>query len=247
MKLRLNSIVVALAMASLPLAAQVRVIASNGVKAVLEDLRPQMEQTLAQPVRMEFATSAVQAEKIEKGEAFDVAVLTSDLMDALTKAGKLAQTPKLSLSRAGVGVGVRKGAKKPDIRTPEAFKKTLLDAKSITYAGDGASRVTLEKAFDKMGIADAMKKKTMLEQGSTRSTAKVASGEAEMVLTLVSEILPAPGVELVGQIPAEFQTYVSFSAGVSAKPGNSPAAAALIKFLSGPAVGPVLKARGMEP
>lgn len=143
-------------------------------------------------------------------------------------------------------MGIRKGAKKPDIRTADTFKRTLLDAKAITYAGDGASRATLERSFERMGIADQLKRKTILEQGSTRATARVASGDADLVLTLVSEILPAPGVELLGPIPAEFQTYVGFAAGASAKPGNSPGAASIIQFLSGPAVAPVLKAKGME-
>ncbi len=98
-----------------------------------------------------------------------------------------------------------------------------------------------------MGIADAMTRKTVLEQGSTRSTARVASGDAELVLTLVSEILPAPGVELLGAIPAEYQSYVGFAAGLSAKAGNAPSTGAMIKFLSGPAVAPVLRAKGMEP
>lgn len=245
MRVRLPSILSALALAALPLAAQVRIIASNGVKAVLDELRPQIEQAAAQPVRADYATSASQAQKIEAGAPFDLAVMTSDMIDALVKAGKLSPNGKIALARAGVGVGIRKGAKRPDISSPAAFKAALLNAKSITYAGDGASRVPLEKSFAAMGIASAMKAKTILEQGSTRATARVAKGEADMVLTLVSEILPAPGVELVGPIPAEYQSYISFSAAMSAK-DSSPAAAAVLKFLSGPSVGKVLAAKGME-
>jgi molybdate transport system substrate-binding protein len=244
--MKLRFVIAALMLAGLPLAAQIRVVASNGVKAAIEDLRPQLERAAGQPVRIEYGTSTSLAQKIESGEAFDVAILTSELIDALTKAGKLAPGAKAELGRAGIGVGVRKGAKKPDIRTADAFKRTLLDAKAITYAGDGASRATLERSFERMGIAEQMKSKTILEQGSTRAAARVANGDAELILTLVSEILPAPGVELVGPIPDEYQTYVGFAAGVSAKPGNSPGAAAVIKFLSGPAVAPVLKAKGME-
>jgi molybdate transport system substrate-binding protein len=244
--MRLKFAAVVIALAGLPLAAQVRVVASNGVKAAMEELRPQCERAAAQPLRIDYATSASLAQRIENGEAFDVAILTSDLIDALTKAGKISAGARAELGRSGIGVGVRKGAKKPDLGSSGAFKNALLSAKAITYAGDGASRVTLERSFEKMGIADAMKRKTILEQGSTRATARVANGDAELVLTLVSEILPAPGVELAGPIPAEFQNYVGFAAGMSAKPGNSPAAAAVIKLLSGPAVGPVLKAHGME-
>ena len=245
--MKAKELLAALALASLPLAAQVRIIASNGVKAVLDDLRPQMERAAALPVRADYATSASQAQKIQAGAPFDLAVMTSDMIDALIKAGKLSPNGKIVLARAGVGVGIRKGAKRPDINSPAAFKTALLNAKSITYAGDGASRVPLEKSFESMGIASAMKAKTILEQGSTRATARVAKGEAEMVLTLVSEILPAPGVELVGPIPAEYQSYISFSAALSAKPGNSAAAAAIMKVLSGPSIAAVLKAKGMQP
>jgi molybdate transport system substrate-binding protein len=245
MRVRLRSILSVLAIASLPLAAQVRIIASNGMKAVLEEVRPKMESAAALPVRADYATSASQAQKIEAGTPFDLAVMTSDMIDALIKAGKLSPNGKVVLARAGIGVGIRKGAKRPDIGSAAAFKAALLKAKSITYAGDGASRVPLEKSFESMGIASAMKAKTILEQGSTRATARVAKGEAEMVLTLVSEILPAPGVELVGPIPAEYQAYISFSAALNAK-DPSPAAAAVLKFLSGPAVTPVLRSKGME-
>lgn len=232
--------------AALPLAAQVRIVASNGVKAALTDLRPQCEMAAGQPLRIEYATSAATAQRIEDGEAFDIAILTSELIDALTKAGKLSPAARADLGRSGIGVGFRKGAPKPDIGTAEAFKNTLLKAKAITYAQDGASRATIERTFDKLGIAEAMKKKTLLEPGSTRSTARVSSGDADLVLTLISEILPAPGVELAGPIPSEFQTYVSFAAALSAKPGNSAAALAVIQTLRGPAVGAVLKAKGME-
>ena len=242
MKLRLNLLL--FAFVALPVAAQVRIISSNGVKAAIEELRPQLQNAAAQPVRVDYATSASQAQKIQASEPFDIAILTNDLIDALIKAGKLSPNGRAALGKAGVGVGIRKGAKHPDISTADAFKRTLLAAKSITYAGDGASRVTLEKAFAQMGIADALNSKTILEQGSTRATARVANGDAELVLTLVSEIMPAPGVELVGEIPAAFQTYTGFSAALAAK-GSSPAAAAALKFLSSAAVAPVLKSKGL--
>jgi molybdate transport system substrate-binding protein len=154
----------------------------------------------------------------------------------------------VALAKSGVGVGIRKGAPKPDIRTSEAMKKTLLSAKSVTYAEDGASRTYVERMFQRMGIADVMKAKTALEQGSGRATGRVADGQTELVLTLASEILPVAGIELVGPLPSEHQQYVGFSAGVGAAAAgsNKDASMALIKFLASPAVAPVLKAKGME-
>lgn len=244
--MKAKSFLFAALLAGLPLTAQVRVIASNGVKAVLEELRPQIERNAGQPMLADYATSTAQAKKIESGAPFDIAIMTSDMIDALVKAGKLSDKNKFAFAKAGVGVGIRKGAKRPDIRTPDAFKKTLLDAKSITYAGDGASRGPLEKSFERMGIAAALKPKIVLEQGSTKAAERVAKGDAELILTLTSEILPAPGVELVGPIPQEFQTYISFSGSMNAKGANSPAAFGAMKLLNSPVVGPVLKAKGME-
>ena len=152
--------------------------------------------------------------QIENGEAFDVAILTSDVIDDLAKAAKIAAGTRTEIARCGIGIGVRAGAAKPDIKTTDALKKTLLAAKSITYAQDGASRNYILQMEDKLGIADAMKAKTILEQGSVRSNARVADRCAQMIMTLVSEILPAPGVQLVGPLPAELQHYVNFAVGI---------------------------------
>lgn len=244
--MKLKTIAVALAVASLPLAAQVRVLASNGMRAVMEQLKPQSERAAGKPLMIEYGTSTSLKARIDAGEVFDVAMMTSDLIDQLVKSGKLSAVGRADIARAGIGVGIRKGAAKPDLRTGEAYKRTLVNAKSITYAGDGASRTFLERGFERMGIGDAMKAKTRLEQGSTQAAALVANGGAELLLTLVSEILPAPGVELAGPIPAEYQSYVSFAAGVGAKSGDAAAAGAIVKLLSGPAVSPVLKSKGME-
>ena len=226
--------------------AEIHVLASNGIKAVMEELRPRAERAIGRPLAIEFNSSSALKQEIDGGKAVDVAIVTSELMDDLTKEGKIASGTSARIARSGIGVGIRAGAPKPDIRTVTALKQTLLKAKSITFAQDGASRVYLEKLFDRLGIGSDLKPKILLEQGSTRATARVANGSAEMVLTLVSEILPAPGVELLGPLPAEAQNYVSFSAGISSKARDAGAGKALIEFLTGPGIAPVLKAKGME-
>ena len=226
---------------------EVHVLASNGVKALLEALVPQAERAIGRHLVIEFNTSAALKPRIESGEAFDVTVMTSDVLDDLMKTGKVAAGTTLGVARSGIGVGFRSGAPKPDIRTPEALKRTLQNAKAITYAQDGASRAHILKMLDVFGIAEAVNAKTILEQGSIRSTARVANGDAELVLTLVSEILPIKGIELAGPLPAELQTYVSLSAAVGAKARDVAAAKALVAFLASPAIAPTLKAKGMEP
>jgi molybdate transport system substrate-binding protein len=225
----------------------VHVLASNGVKAVIDDLKPQAERAIGRPLTIEFGTSSAVKTRIEGGEAFDVAILTSDVIDDLAKSGKIAAGTRTEIARCGIGIGVRAGSTKPDIRTSDALKKTLLAAKSITYAQDGASRTYILQMEDKLGIADKMKPKTILEQGSVRSNARVADGSAEMVLTLVSEILPAKGVELVGPLPENVQHYVGFEAGIGANSKNTDDGKALLKFLASSAVAPTLKTKGMEP
>jgi molybdate transport system substrate-binding protein len=181
---------------------------------------------------------------VNGGEAFDVAVMTTEAMEELGKGGRVsARTP---LGRSGIGIGSRAGAKKPDIASADALKKAFLAAKAVTYAGDGASRPHIERMMTTLGIADAMTKKTILEQGSVRSAARVANGDAELLITLISEILPAPGVELVGPLPMQFQNYVSFAAAASIKGASAAAGKSLISCLSGPSVAATLKAKGME-
>ena len=228
-------------------AGDLHVLASNGVKALLEALVPQAERAIGRHLVIEFNTSAALQPRIEAGEAFDVTVMTSDVLDDLVKAGKIAAGTTVGVARSGISVGFRSGAPKPDIRTPEALKRTLQNAKAITYAQDGASRAHILKMLDVFGIAEAVNAKTILEQGSIRSTARVASGDAELVLTLISEIMPIKGIELAGPLPAELQTYVSLSAAVGAKASDLTAAKALVAFLASTAIAPTLKAKGMEP
>jgi len=222
----------------------VRVLISNGFRAVFDELVPACERSIGHSVTAQSGTSTSLIEKVNAGEPFDVAIMTTEAMESLAKAGKVAtRTP---LGRSGIGIGSRAGARKPDIGNAEALKKTFLGAKSITYAGDGASRPHIDRMMVTLGIADVMTKKTLLEQGSVRAAAKVASGDAELLITLVSEILPAPGVELVGPLPMQFQNYVSFAGAAGAKSDNAAAGKSLISCLSGPNVAATLKAKGME-
>ena len=151
------------------------------------------------------------------------------------------------MGRSELGIGIRAGAPKPDIRTPDALKKALQEAKSITYPQDGASRGAIEKMFDGMGIAADVKPKIILAPGSGPATESVAAGQAAMVITLFSEIVPTHGVEILGALPAPYQMSIRFAAATSATSKNGDAGKALIAFVSGSKAAPVLKAKGIEP
>jgi molybdate transport system substrate-binding protein len=227
--------------------APVRVIASNGVKGVLDEVRPQSEKAIGHPLSIEFGTTATLKKEIDAGAPFDVVILTSEAIDALAKDGKIAASTRHEVSRVGIGVGIRAGAAKPDIGTAEALKRSLLSAKSITYAKEGASRPTIDKMLERMGIVDAVKSKSLLLDGADQTSAAVAAGKTEILLTLISEIRSAPGVDFAGPLPAEFQNYVNFAAGISVHAKDAEASEALIKFLTGAKVAPAFKAKGMEP
>jgi molybdate transport system substrate-binding protein len=225
----------------------VRVLASNGVQGAMNEIIPQCEHAIGHPLAVEFGTTATIKPRIESGEAFDFTVLTSDAIDALIKEGKLAADSRANAARVGIGIGIRTGVAKPDVSTAEALKKTLLSAKSITYAAAGASRPPTDKMLAAMGITDALKSKTLLLSGAEETAAAVRDGKAEILITLISEIKSAKGLELVGPLPAEFQTYISFAAGVSPNAQNAEAAIAAVRFLTGPKAAAAYKAKGMEP
>jgi molybdate transport system substrate-binding protein len=227
--------------------AAVRVLVSNGMKAAMEELQPQCERAIGHPLALQFNSTASLKKKIEAGERFDVAIITSEAIGDLIKQGKLAGGSRADLGRSELGIGIRAGAAKPDIHTPEALKRTLRDAKSITYPQDGASRAYIEKMFERMGIAADVMPKIILAQGSGPATESVAAGKAAFVITLFSEIVPIHGVEILGPLPGEFRYDIRFAAAASATTENGKAAKALMTFLAGPEAAPTFKAKGLEP
>src|SRR5262249_17218258 len=160
---------------------------------------------------------------IEAGDDFDVAVLVNFQTDDLIRSGKIVADSRADIMRAGIGIAVKKGAPKPDISTVDAFKQTLLTAKSITYLKERASTIHLDKIFVQSGIADAIRDKAIKTTGEEVSE-NVASGVAEIGIIVVPNILSVAGAELVGPLPAEINSYIMFTAGVSAASSN-PAAA----------------------
>jgi molybdate transport system substrate-binding protein len=184
--------------------------------------------------------------RIESGEPFDLAVLVDFQTDDLIKTGKLLPDTRADVMKAGIGVAVKRGAPKPDIGSVEAFKRTLLDAKSITYLKEGASTIYLDRLFAQLGIAEALQAKTVKPETETVSE-RVAQGEVELGIIVIPNILSVAGAELVGPLPRELQSYIVFTAAVSAQSAHQQAARDLIALLTSPATIPLLKAKGMEP
>jgi molybdate transport system substrate-binding protein len=224
------------------------VVVSDGIKPSVEELAPQIEHSIGRKLTTQFNSSKALRDKIQSGEQFDVAILTTDIIDDLIKQGKIAAGTRTDIARTGMGVGIRAGATKPDVSTPEALKRTLLSAKSITFNPSGASAPHVFDIFQRLGIAENVKSKLILKENAEpgRPQIDVADGKADLVITLIPEIKFFKGVELAGPVPAELQSYISFAGGVATNSHNADAGKALIKFITSPAAAPTLKAKGEE-
>lgn len=248
--MKFHDVIVAVAGLALPLlagqaqAAEIKVLASTAVKTTLEEVAPQFTKATGTKIDLTFAPASVLRDKIEQGTAFDVAVLTTPIVDGLAGSGKVEKV-HTAIAHSGIGVAIRKGAARPDISTKDAFKQALLNAKSIGFTAGGATGAYLNVLFDRLDIAEQLKPKLKLLQGGVGDA--VTSGQVEIGMTQISEILPYPGAELAGPLPLDIQSFTYFSAAVSAASKEADVAKAFIKFLQGPEALAVLKAKGMEP
>jgi molybdate transport system substrate-binding protein len=225
----------------------VRVLASNGMKGALEALQPQCERAIGHPLALQFSSTAALKKRIEEGEGFDVTVISAEAITGLTKEGKLVGNSRRDVARSELGIGIRAGATRPDIHSPEALKRTLNEAQSITYPQDGATRSDIEKMFENLGIARDVKPKIILAPSSGAATESVAAGRATLVLTLFSEIVPVAGTEILGPLPGAFQDAVRFQAAVSTTAKNAETAKVLIAYLTGSQAARLYKTKGLEP
>ena len=226
--------------------APLRALSSNGVRAGLDAVLPQCERSLGRKLAIEFGTSASMRQRIGGGETVDVAFITTPVVAELAQGGHLVASSITPVGRAGIGFGIREGGRPFDINSAAALKQSFLSARSVTFAREGASRPHIERMFEQLGIAAEMQAKTLLEPGSVQAADKVLAGEAEVLLTLVSEILPVEGMKLVGPLPAEFQSYITFDAAVGSRSADAAAARAFIACVTAPATAPAFAAEGIE-
>ena len=230
-------------------AADVKVLTAGAFKQVVLALVPDFEKQTGNKVIVDNDTAGGLQKRIESGEAFDVAIITPTIVDGLAASGKIVPNSRVNLATVSIGVVVKEGAPKPDIGTVEAFKNALLSAKSVAYidpASGGSSGIYVDKLLERLGIADQVRPKAKLKKGGYVADL-IVSGEAELGVHQISEIVPVKGAVLVGPLPKEIQNTTTYTAGLSAAAQNKDAAQALIKTLSGPAAASVFKAKGMEP
>ena len=230
-------------------AAEVKVLTAGAFKQVVLALVPDFETQTGNKVVVDNDTAGGLQKRIESGEAFDVAIITPAIVDGLAASGKIVPNSRVNLATVSIGVVVKEGAPKPDISTVEAFKNALLAAKSVAYidpASGGSSGIYVDKLLERLGIADQVRPKAKLKKGGYVADL-IVSGEAELGVHQISEIVPVKGAVLVGPLPKEIQNTTTYAAGLGAAAQNKDAAQALIKIFSGPAAATVFKAKGMEP
>ncbi len=227
-------------------AAEIRACGARATSTILGEIGPDFERATGHRITVKIDVAAAMARRFEAGEPCDLLLVIDNQLDGLITRGKILAESRTVLARSGIGVEVRAGAPKPDIGSVEAFKRAVLEARSVAYLKEGASGVYLAGLFERLGIARAVEPK--LTRPDTDIVSKlVAEGRIELGLVVITQILTTPGVELVGPLPAEIQSYLVFAAGVSAtSPARGPALD-LLKFMRGERAARALRAQGMEP
>jgi molybdate transport system substrate-binding protein len=230
-------------------AAEVKVMHGGAFTQVITAILPAFERETGHKAVLVRDTVGLLQKRIEGGEVFDVAILTPGAIEDLAKKGKIVAGSRTNLARVGVGVVVKDGTPRPDISSVDAFKRALLAAKSVAYIdpeAGGSSGIYVADLLVKLGIASEIKPKAVLIHGGAVAE-HVAKGEAEIGIHQISEILPVPGIVLVGALPREIQNYTTYAAGLGAQAKESEAAKALVRVLTGPGAAAVLKDKGMDP
>ncbi len=242
-------ILAALAALSPASAAEIRVLTAGAFKPIVLAITTEFEKQTGHKLIVDNDTAGALQRRILGGEAFDVAVVTPAVIRELADKGKIVDGTPVNLARTAVGVAVKEGAAQPDIKTVESFKAALLAATKVAYidpAAGGSSGIYFSKLLETMGIADAVRAKAVLVPGGLVAQ-RLVTGEADLAIHQISEILAVKGATLVGPLPREIQNYTTYAGGLGAGALQPEAAKALIAFLNGDVARRVLAEKGMEP
>jgi len=239
-----------LAQAALASAAEIKVFSTVGVKSVLEDLVPKFEKATGHKLAITWSTASLLAKRVQAGEQADALILIKGNLETLQKEGKIMPGTDVIYSKSIFAVGVKAGAPKPDISTPDALKQALLASKAVSYtdpATGGASGVYTAKQIAKLGITEQMKGKTKHPASGGFSGSLLVDGQADIAINSKPELLSVPGVEVIGPLPGDMPYTVIYAAGVQSGAAQADAAKALVKYLMSPEAQDVFKAKGFDP
>jgi molybdate transport system substrate-binding protein len=220
---------------------------TNGIKEAMVELAPGFEKAHGVTLKVSYGSTKMLMDRLD-GAGADLVILTSEAIDDLEKQGKVKPGSRVDIALSGIGVAVRKGAPKPDISTAEALKRALLAAKKVSYSSVGASGLYVSSTvIPKLGLEEAMKTRALIPPPGSFVGPLLASGEADIGFQQISELMPVPGIEIVGPLPPELQKMTVFVAAVCSGAKAPDAAKALAAYLAAPAAAPVMKKHGVEP
>ncbi len=223
---------------------------SIGVQSAVKDLIPEFEKSTSQRIEATWATSTNLDKRLRAGDAADLLISTRGGIEALIREGKVVAGSAVDIASSGVGIAVRKGDARPDISTPDALKRTLLAARSISYsdpAAGGTSGVHFAKVLERLGIADQMKAKAKFPPPNGLSASLLMTGESDLAIQQIQELSSVAGVEVIGPLPDELQLITTFTAGIPTASGQASAADAFVRFLQSPHAQSVMGKKGLEP
>jgi molybdate transport system substrate-binding protein len=231
-------------------AVEVRILSGSAIETAMAELISRFEQASGHKVTSDFnGTIGGMTDRIARGEAADVVIVSRPQIENLEGQGKVLPGSRADLARVGVGVFVRKGAVKPDISSVEAFKRTMLAARSIGWNDPAAGApvsIYMIEVLKRLGIAEEMQPKTVAFKQRSERFEAVARGDVEIGFNQISEIVATPSVELAGPLPAPIQNYTLFAGGIVATSKEPDAAEALIRFISSPGAQETWRAKGFE-
>jgi molybdate transport system substrate-binding protein len=226
-------------------AAKIRIWTARALATVLADLGSDFERATGHELEIATGLPGDFSRRADAGEVFDVVISASSPVGQWVREGRLLAETRVEIARSGIGVAVRTGARKPDLASVEAFKRALIEAKSIAYLRVG-SGLYLEGLLERLGIAREIQSKATRPETDVVCEL-VARGEIELGIVVITQILTTPGVELAGPLPPEIQSHVVFAGGVGAASEAREAAREVLDFLAGPEAAAVMRAQGMEP
>jgi molybdate transport system substrate-binding protein len=224
----------------------VRVLSTLALKGAVQNLAGPFEAAGGARIDADFAPTLGLLDRLQSGESADVVILTREGLDGLAAQGSVVAETCVDLARSYVGIAIKAGADHPDIATVAALRATLLGAKSVAYSRIGASGIFFAQLIERIGIAHLINARANIVP-SGLTAALLITGEAELAVQQLSELMQVDGVELVGPIPRELQTAAVFSAGRLAASVKAVQSDALLKYLASAEVAPVLRAAGLEP
>jgi molybdate transport system substrate-binding protein len=232
--------------------AEIKLLSTTALKTSIDELTAQFESTSGKKLVASYAPSTQIAKRVAEGEFADIAIVTGAGIDNLIKQSRVVPGTRVDIARSAIGVAVRPGTPRPDISSVAAFKQALLAAKSIGMSnpqGGGASGIYLWSVFERLGIADALKPKTIFGPGGPAGLIGLylMRGEVEIGLQQMPELMAVPGVDVVGPVPGEMQSITIFSAGIPTVASDAATGKTLAKFLTTPAASAVIKGKGMDP